>query len=150
VNDDCGFLIFEVTRGRILFLPIKNQQPVRRSLGEVGSSLNNRQFFPLVVIPGSVQKSAVRIETDLKGFMAFYSESFAKFARFAVPQLFNPVPSCSPHSPDASEPPGGDLFVLASLTPCQFGLRHPMIAVTTAAALPSLHSCHASLAFGIQ
>jgi hypothetical protein len=45
--------IFEVTGGRILPLPIKNQQ----------SSINNRQFFPtfspLVAIPGSVQKSAV-------------------------------------------------------------------------------------------
>ena len=49
MNDDCGFLIFEVTGGRILPLPIANQQ----------SSLINRQFFPLVAIPGSVQKSVV-------------------------------------------------------------------------------------------
>ncbi len=55
MNDDCGFLIFEVTGGRILSLPIKNQQ----------SSLNNRQFFPLVAILGSVQKSAVH--TDRRG-----------------------------------------------------------------------------------
>jgi len=41
-------LIFEVTGGRILSFPIKNQQ----------SSLNSRQFFPLIAIPGSVQKSA--------------------------------------------------------------------------------------------
>jgi hypothetical protein len=50
MNDDCGFLIFEVTGGRILSFSIKNQQ----------SSLNSRQFFPLVANPGSVKKSAVQ------------------------------------------------------------------------------------------
>jgi hypothetical protein len=49
MNDDCGFLIYEVTGGRTLSFPINNQQ----------SSLNSRQFFPLVAIPGSAQKSAV-------------------------------------------------------------------------------------------
>jgi hypothetical protein len=55
MNDDCGFLIFEVTGGRVLSFPIKNQQ----------SSFNIRQFFPLVAIPGSVQKSAVQERIEI-------------------------------------------------------------------------------------
>jgi hypothetical protein len=38
MSDDCGLLIFEVIEGKILPLPIANQQ----------SSLINRQFFPSV------------------------------------------------------------------------------------------------------
>jgi hypothetical protein len=35
MNDDCWLLIFEVTAGRILHLPITNQQSI----------IDNRQFF---------------------------------------------------------------------------------------------------------